>query len=137
MSKRDLEANLSSSQEEIRFVKDQQWKPVYYPLVLFSSIVVIFSQGILASTNPYYGVLKVLAMVLIALVALVSMVFQWLHFKALQEYRSHPAIGRTCGKTAVSLTITLMFNIVTLIGATFGLVYLLTLSTLNAIALLR
>ena len=35
--------------EEMRFVKDQQWKLVYYPLLLFSVIIIIFSNNII---NP-------------------------------------------------------------------------------------
>ena len=118
--------NATSSQEEIRFVKDQQWKPVYYPLALFSAVVLIFSQKILEESNPYFGLLRILAIVLIVLVGLVSLTFQWLHFRPLQQYRLNPSIGRTRGKTAVSLTITLTFNIVTATGAAFALLYLVT-----------
>ena len=115
-----------SSQEEIRFVKDQQWKPVYYPLALFSAIVLIFSQNIIVASNQYYCTLRILAIVLVVLVGIVSLAFQWLHYKALQEYRLNPSITRTVEKTIVSVVITITFNIITISGATFTLLYLLS-----------
>ena len=126
MSTTSEKNDISSYQEEIRFVKDQQWKPVYYPLLLFSAIIIIFSKKIIDIANPYYSQLKFLAIALIILVGIVSIIWQWLHFKALQDYRKTPLIGRKTSKTVVSVMITITFNVITLFGTAFVFLYLLT-----------
>jgi len=95
-------------------------------LLLFSAIIIIFSKKIIDIANPYYSQLKTVAIALIILVGIVSIIWQWLHFKALQDYRQNPLIGRKTSKTMVSVMITITFNLIILFGTAFVFLYLLT-----------
>ncbi len=120
-----IKNNTSSAREEIRFIKDQQWKPVYYPLYLFSAIIIIYANKIIEPTNQYYCLLKWLAIALVGLVGIVSISWQWWHFNSLQEYRLTPGIGKTTEKTIKSVMITVTFSLITVVGTAFALFYLL------------
>jgi hypothetical protein len=117
------------NREEIRFFKEQQWKPVYFTLLFFSTVVIIFSDNFIDTANQYFCVLKWMAYILVTLVFSVSIYWQWSHFETLQKLRKEDIrIGRTKKKTITSIIITVMFNIITISGAAFVLFYISSLS---------
>lgn len=73
--------------DEIRFVKEQQYRTIYYSLLLFAAVIGIFQ--IRVSIEPYwlYIVLKLAAILIIGFFAWLSLSIQWDHFKALNRYR--------------------------------------------------
>jgi hypothetical protein len=71
---------------EIRYVKDQQFKTLYYSLLFFSAIVALFQIHVYFS-RPLFVLIKVLSIIIVAIFCRVSSQLQWDHFKALGEYR--------------------------------------------------
>ena len=110
--------------EEIRFVKSEQWKPVFYPLFLFSTILLFASNKIIHPDERFFLLLKILTIHLVIIVAIIAIYWQWSHYISLQEYRQNPQIGKSTKKTVQSLIITLTFNFVTFATGALVLIYL-------------
>ena len=78
---------LSNTTIEIRFVKEQQYRTVYYSLLLFAAIIGVFQIPV--SIKPYwiYLLLKVIAFTTGIYIMIISLCCQRDHSKALMEYR--------------------------------------------------
>ena len=120
---------MKNAVEEIRFVKVQQWRPVYYALLIFSAIIAIFIQMSHASISfgpQAYCWLKGLTISVIVLVAVASTIFQLFHHSALQEYRKEPEITRTPWKTFQTWIFTGTFVILIWLGAAIALIVVIS-----------
>jgi len=120
---------MQDSVEEIRFVKAQQWRPVYYALLIFSAIVAISVQMSHApiSFAPWaYCWLNGLTIAVVALVAVASTIIQVFHHIALQEYRKEPGITRTPWKTFQTWIFTGTFLLLIWLGAAIAAIVVIS-----------
>lgn len=78
---------LSNTTIEIRFVKEQQYRTVYYTLLLFAAIVGVFQIPVVIKPYQLFNVLRWGAIIVVVLIAFVSISFQIHHSIALYEYR--------------------------------------------------
>lgn len=116
---------MNNAAEEIRFVKVQQWRPVYYALLILSAIIAIFiqmSHSPMSFTLQTYTLLRGLTISVIILVAIASTIFQAFHHIALQEYRTAPEIGKSSMKTFHSWLFTGTFLLLIWLGAAIAFI---------------
>ncbi len=71
---------------EIQFIKQQQWRIIYYNLLLFSAIIILYQQNIILP-NRLYCILKYITILIIAAVTFLSHLLQNRFIQSLNDYR--------------------------------------------------
>jgi hypothetical protein len=71
---------------EIRNVKDQQFRTLYYSLLLYSAVIALYQIQVYFP-HILFVTLKILTIAVVVGVCRQSCQMQWDHFRALQEYR--------------------------------------------------